>query len=569
MRNGRTIFWLFAAILAVAAVHLFLYFGGRQSEAAIARTSLVESAEEAAAIAIVRGGTVISLVCDGGAWRLKSPYSAATDEREMRKLVDMLALAEPGEVMTDAELHRLGRSRADFGLEKPRVSVEVSSPGGGKVKIAFGAKTPDGGGAYAAVEGQSWVCIVDADVLAAVDRPAEDFRLRDVFPRGPEYAVSFDVKRGDGQLMRFVRENDEWKMLQPREARASSEKVSRLLAAAMNSKAVSFAWPTGAEGEALTPDAALLAGYGLDSESAVTLSVRCSDGTDAQVPFGKEAPGGLVYALAQSSGAIVAVPPEAKEIASSPPESFIETRLFPMDPAKISRISVEEKGVRYLLGKDAAGAWHLDSPVAAPTDPATVDAFIKNICSLTLDDMSDDGIEVSVSTSSVPVKVSAQSLLDAVRLDDLRSREIFSADPRSVRRIAVSGVAEEKQVSVVYDRDRRAWNVESSPVPGAVADPARIESLLAALNPLRADGIVRLKVSASDLKAFGLDSPRTIVAIDVDGGSRRNILIGDTTDGGAFATLGASGAVFILPSLAESVLEAPLTASGDISKGDK
>ena len=100
MRNGRTIFWLFAAILAVAAVHLFLYFGGRQSEAAIARTSLVESAEEAAAIAIVRGGTVISLVCDGGAWRLKSPYSAATDEREMRKLVDMLALAEPGEVMT-------------------------------------------------------------------------------------------------------------------------------------------------------------------------------------------------------------------------------------------------------------------------------------------------------------------------------------------------------------------------------------------------------------------------------------------------------------------------------------
>ena len=568
MRNGRTIFWLFAAILAVAAVHLFLYWGGRQSEAAIARTSLVESAEEAAAIAIVRDGAVISLVCEGGAWRLERPYSAATDEREMRKLVDMLALAEPGEVMTDAELHRLGRGRADFGLEKPRVTVEVSSPGG-KVKIAFGAKTPDGGGAYAAVEGQSWVCIVDADVLAAVDRPPEDFRLRDVFPRGPEYAVSFDVKRGGGQLMRFVRENGEWKMLQPREARASSEKVARLLAAAMNSKAESFAWPTGAPGEALTPDAALLAGYGLDPESAVTLSVRCSDGTDAQVPFGKEAPGGLVYALAQSSGAIVAVPPEAKEIASSPPESFIETKLFPMDPAEISRISVEEKGVRYLLGKDGAGAWHLDSPVAAPTDPATVESLVKNICALTIDDVSDDGIEVAVSTSSVPVKVSAQSLLDAIRLDDLRSREIFSADPRSVRRVAVSHGSEEGAVSVVYDRDRRAWNVESSPVPGAVADQAGIESLLAALNPLMADGIVRLKVSASDLKAFGLDSPRISVAVDVEGGSRRNILIGDTTDGGAFATLGAAGAVFILPARTESVLEAPITASGDISKGDK
>ena len=567
MRNGRTIFWLFVAILSVAAVHLFLYFGGRQSEAAIARTALVESAEEATGITIVRDGAETSLVRDG-AWRLKLPYSAGTDEREMRKLVDMLALAEPGEVMTDAELYRLGRSRADFGLENPRVSVEVSSPGG-RVKIAFGSKTPDGGGAYAAIEGQSWVCIVDADVLAAIDRPPEDFRLRDVFPRGPESAVSFDVRRGDGQLMRFVRENDEWKMLSPREARASSEKVSRLLAAAMNSKAESFAWPTGAAGEALTPDAALLAGYGLDPESAVTLSVRCSDGTDAQVPFGKEAPGGLVYALAQSSGAIVTVPPEAKEIASSPPESFVETRLFPVEAAKISRISVEEKGVRYLLGKDDAGAWHLDSPVAAPTDPATVETLLKNICALTLDDISDDGIEVSVSTSSVPVKVSAQALLDTLRLDDLRSREIFSADPRSVRRVTVSRGAGENPVSVVYDRDRRAWNVESSPVPGAVADLPRLESLLAALNPLTAEGIVRLKVSASDLKSFGLDSPRIVVAIDVEGGTRRNILIGDTTESGAFATLGAAGAVFILPSRTESVLSAPITASGDISKGDK
>jgi hypothetical protein len=133
----------------------------------------------------------------------------------------------------------------------------------------------------------------------------------------------------------------------------------------------------------------------------------------------------------------------------------------------------------------------------------------------------------------------------------------------------VSHGSEEGAVSVVYDRDRRAWNVESSPVPGAVADQAGIESLLAALNPLRADGIVRLKVSASDLKAFGLDSPRISVAVDVEGGSRRNILIGDTTDGGAFATLGAADAVFILPARTESVLEAPITASGDISKGDK
>ena len=83
-------------------------------------------------------------------------------------------------------------------------------------------------------------------------------------------------------------------MVQPKEASASAIRVRQLLAELMATSAVDFIWPNGTEGEGQTLSSALLAGYGLDPESAVTVTLKCADGTDRQIAFGKEAKDGLV-----------------------------------------------------------------------------------------------------------------------------------------------------------------------------------------------------------------------------------------------------------------------------------
>ncbi|MBR1921762.1 MAG: DUF4340 domain-containing protein, partial [Kiritimatiellae bacterium] len=94
---------------------------------------------------------------------------------------------------------------------------------------------------------------------------------------------------------------------------------------------------------------------------------------------------------------------------------------------------------------------------------------------------------------------------------------------------------------------RRAWNVEMSVASGPVSEQA-IARVLAAINPLRAVGVVKLKVSPSELSSFGLDTPLFTVAVDLESADaiRKNVLVGDRTEGGYFATVGASDAVFVL-----------------------
>ena len=108
----------------------------------------------------------------------------------------------------------------------------------------------------------------------------------------------------------------------------------------------------------------------------------------------------------------------------------------------------------------------------------------------------------------------------------------------------------ENVFAVVYDREKRRWNRE---VSGAIApgevDAKAVERLLSAINPLKADRIVTLKVNAEDEVKYGLDKPLLKIAIDQDSENslRRNIIIGGQAKGGRYATVGSSDAIFVIP----------------------
>ncbi|MBR3958033.1 MAG: DUF4340 domain-containing protein [Kiritimatiellae bacterium] len=559
MKNMRIIVWLLAGISLLVAANFFLSFNDTPETAIVQRRSLLTVPDDAVSLVeISRDGAVESVLTHTGSWRLVEPFPGSVDESVVLKLLDALAYAPLDDSLGDQELLKLGRTRADFGLDNPRLRVRVRA-GDTDTSISFGTATPSASGVYAAIEGVHAVFVVPSNTLAAVDVPASGFRRRTLFTSGEESVASFDVKRGTGEFMRFKRDGDGWAMVQPTEGPASAPKIKKLLTDVMSASAYDFVWPIGGSNEVAEVSGALLAGYGLGSENAVTLTLKGTDGSDRRISFGSDAGEGRVYALVHNGSAIVTVDGSLKDMASLGNSAFADTRLFPYEASQVNGISIVDGGVTCMLAKNDDGSWRMDSPISAPASLTAVESLVSAVLALRGGDADEKGVEVSISADERKVHVARGSLGTHFRLENLRSLEILKIDPASVRRLSVTGTNTNKMKSVAYDRDRRAWSVEASSVSGTVSEGG-ITRVLGVVNPLEAGRIVKLKVSADDLGGYGLDKPRLTVAIDLEreDAIRRNILVGDATDGGCFATVGASDAVFVLPESAVYDLSADI-----------
>jgi len=559
MKNMRIIVWLLAGISLLVAANFFLSFNDTPETAIVQRRSLLTVPDDAVSLVeISRDGAVESVLTHTGSWRLFEPFPGSVDESVVKKLLDALAYAPLDDSLGDQELLKLGRTRADFGLDNPRLRVRVRA-GDTDTSISFGTATPSASGVYAAIEGVHAVFVVPSNTLAAVDVPASGFRRRTLFTSGEESVASFDVKRGTGEFMRFKRDGDGWAMVQPTEGPASAPKIKKLLTDVMSASAYDFVWPIGGSNEVAEVSGALLAGYGLGAENAVTLTLKGTDGSDRRISFGSDAGEGRVYALVHNGSAIVTVDGSLKDMASLGNSAFADTRLFPYEASQVNGISIVDGGVTCMLAKNDDGSWRMDSPISAPASLTAVESLVSAVLALRGGDADEKGVEVSISADERKVHVARGSLGTHFRLEDLRSLEILKIDPASVRRLSVTGTNTNKMKSVAYDRDRRAWSVEASSVSGTVSEGG-ITRVLGVVNPLEAGRIVKLKVSADDLGGYGLDKPRLTVAIDLEreDAIRRNILVGDATDGGCFATVGASDAVFVLPESAVYDLSADI-----------
>ena len=559
MKNMRIIVWLLVGISVLVVANFFLSFDDSPETAIVQRMSLLTVPDDAVSLVeISRDGAVESVLTRTGSWRLVEPFPGSVDEPVVLKLLDALAYAPLDDSLGDQELLKLGRTRADFGLENPHLCVRVRA-GDIDTSISFGTTTPSAAGVYAAIEGVHAGCVVSSNTLAAVDVPASAFRRRTLFTSGEESVASFDVKRGSSEFMRFKREGDGWAMVQPTEGPAAAPKIKKLLTDVMSTSAYDFVWPVGGSNEVAEVSAALLASYGLGAENAVTLTLKGTDGTDRRISFGSDAGEGRVYALVHNGSAIVTVDGALKDMASLGNSTFADTRLFPYEVSQVNGISIVDGGVTCMLAKNDDGSWRMDSPISAPASLTAVESLVSAVLALRGGDADEKGVEVSISADERKVHVARGSLGPHFRLENLRSLEILKIDAASVRRLSVTGADTNGMKSVAYDRDRRAWSVEASSVPGTVSESG-IARVLGVVNPLEAGRIVKLKVSADDLGGYGLDKPRLTVAIDLEreDAIRRNILVGDATDGGSFATVGASDAVFVLPETAVYDLSADI-----------
>lgn len=559
MKNRKSLFLLSLLVVLLVAANVAVRRGISRTKA-VGRRSLIEHCEDVCGIRLDRtDAPTVELSRSGRRWRLLAPYAGSVDEQVVMKFLDTLAATPITEVIFDSSLLKLGRTRADFSLAEPPLRVSLSTEKGDVESVAFGAVTPLPGGVYVSVDGLDSVFIVPSNVLEVVNVDAERFRRRALVTVGPESIASIGIKRGAEPVIEFTRGDSGWRI---RDAAVSAQKVQDLLVGLTSAEAKSFVWPVGASNETAHASTALLVGYGLDPDAAVTVTLKCGDGVDRRVSFGKESAKDSVYALVHGGAAIVTVPAALKGLADQEEGAFTDSRLFPVESKSVGTFSVADKDVLYAFNRGKDGGWSIESPIVAKAADEAVDALLSRILSLSASDAvpSGGGVSVSIATNAEKAVVSASSVFGNASPEDFRSKEIMRIDPARVKRIVRTSGDSTPPVAVVYDRERKAWDVESG-IAGGLAGPGGIEAVLSAVNPLVTSRVVKLRVAAADLDDFGLDSPFLTVAIDqdVDGAVRRNIMIGKPTKGGRFATVGSSDAVFIIGEKSLELLSSDLS----------
>ena len=558
MRNAKSIIILLTIIAVAAALDYFVYFGKGPSSTS-KRTTLVDFQSEAASVRIERVGSPAVVLDRGlGGWRLTDPFASGADEQAVMKIVDVLTQTPVVEVISDSELLKLGRTRADFSLEEPVLTVTLTGMDKSVCRFMFGSATPTQDGVYASVEGIDAVFILGKPAFSFVDVRPDDLRQRSLLPLGGAWVTSFEIKREGTPLLEFLRTGAGWNV---GSEKASSQKITEFIDDLTTASAVSFIWPVGSSNETDHVTSSLLAGYGLDPDSAVTVTLNDINGKSRRLSFGKEADDGNVYALVQNGNAIVTVPSKLRDFARQDPVMFTDSRLFPVEARSVNGFSVSSDGSLYSLVRDKDGKWGLESPVVAPADQEASDALLSLILSLSpADVVKENGVAVSVLTNMSKVLIPRERILGKRTFEDLRSREMLKIDAPLVKRIVSTvGGKTPKTASVVYDRERRQWNLDTE-ADGVAVNVKGVESVLSVINPLTAVRIEKLAVVAADLDDYGLDTPFLTVAIDQDCDEtiRRNILIGKKTRGGRFATIGSSDAIFVISDATVSRLSASI-----------
>lgn len=567
MSNRRVIVNLVIAILALAGIHFALSMRGSQSTALRTRQTLLESPPPYSGIVIERCGRAAVKLVSLPKWRLVEPFVADVDETRVLQFLDALALTPIPFMQTVAEVHRMEKELKDFVPDEPRLAVTVTGADGRATRISFSRAIPLGSEFYARVDGVDAVFTVPSNVCAAVDLTADVLRSRVLFSEAlaEKDVLTVDLKRGLGSFLRLVRSGEDWMSQQndDEKAHAAAARVKKLVSETLAASAIDFVWPVGATNEVSIASASLLAGYGLDPESAVTVTFKSAAGRDHWISFGKTAAEGQVYALAQNGGAIVTVNAGLRDQAAAESKLFVDTRLFPLEPARVTGFTLTDGGVSYMLAKEADGDWRLDSPITAPADAGTVKQFVARILDLrTTDVVSAGGVQISLATNTSPVMVTRQALMAGRRFEDLRSRTLLKIPRTEIKRLVSTG-ADGRPVAVVYDRERKAWTVElpdgAAPAAAGTVDLRAVEGVLAALESLEAERVECIRVEPLDLGRYGLDAPKRKLAVDLahEESVRRNVLIGTATKGGCFVTIGSSDAVFVV---ADSVI-ARLTAA--------
>lgn len=159
-------------------------------------------------------------------WRLAAPESLAgarADRFAVERLVDRLTGLDKERTLEDAD-------RAEVGLDEPRGRVTLVTEDGGETTVELGAEVPASSSALVGLAGRPEVWVVAGTLASEIDKPAGEWRDRELFPLRRDEIERLELAPAGGERIVLGRRGESFWLEEPIADRAASEAVESLLA---------------------------------------------------------------------------------------------------------------------------------------------------------------------------------------------------------------------------------------------------------------------------------------------------------------------------------------------------
>jgi len=271
------------AVLALGGLVAYFWFVERKQEPKKEGerdkiTLVTVDKAKAKQIALEAAGTKITLVKQGGAWKLTQPFAAPADTSAVESILTSLEKLEADELVADNVT-----DFAQFGLATPSRKLQATVEGASApLAVDFGAKSPDGGSVYARKPGEAKVYLVPSWVESSFDKKPFDLRDRDLLHVKRDDVRSLEVSGPEGGYALARTDAGEWAFTKPVATRAGRWSVDGLLGTIENLRMDSVV------GESVS-DQKEIARYGLEKPTR-TVTLVTKDGATRTLEIGAPAP---------------------------------------------------------------------------------------------------------------------------------------------------------------------------------------------------------------------------------------------------------------------------------------
>jgi hypothetical protein len=553
----------------------------------------------------------------GQTWFMTRPVETRADAARIRQLLDALHRTRRREVLSPSLRQQRGLSMESFGLDHPRARCVVGV-GQRQDEIVFGSEAPLGDLVYARLNGADDVLALTRDFEQALPASVDEMRDRSVFPAAVASASRIEIKHAGGFVQLALR-GGEWRIQQPRDARADTVVVEWLLKLLKGLRVEGFGSPIlGADPVA----------YGLGPDDAVlqvsVWPIGAAEGITLWLGKLKQTTPAVFYARISDSGIVCLVGDAVLPLIGLKAETLRDRRLCDANPALLTSVTLFDRDQKLVLEHPSAEGWVITEPIRSRAESRAVGTFLKTVCGWKGEEVTGEAATnaasqtarealIRLSLSEAPVgrsdavtngngggealhkrwtylvgtnvesntcmvvrqedqAVFRMAVADLTRTFKWRDSDnrVNLADPLGyMDRRVLDGVAEHvrrltltqggREETLVKDATGN-WTVDSPP-GGQMAEGA-VPALLGLVSDLQA---VRVEsVAATNTVRYGFDemSPRLTFGLTGMGGIQKTILLGGAdAHEGVYAMVQGQDVVFVLPKQVAEVLTRSLVMS--------
>lgn len=266
---------LIVLTLVVVALGAFIYFSERHMPTTEERRQQADlvfpglERDQVESIVIHNSHGNFRIVKQGESWRLFEPIEFPADTTAVSSLLGSLERLKVERTLVAGEVDPKA-----YGLDDPPISVELGLAGGEPLALEIGDETALGSNRAMQKKGDPDLILAAGWLVTDLDKDLDDWRSRDVIDVAANDVASLQIV-ADGDRIQVVRQDDEWRLLEPLEDLADGDHIRNLISDLDALRVTEF-----------LDQPPPLAELGLDDPSSQVTIVRSEGGDPIRLDFG-------------------------------------------------------------------------------------------------------------------------------------------------------------------------------------------------------------------------------------------------------------------------------------------